>query len=78
MSELYQSLSRAKWDCKYHIVFDPKLRRKVIFGQAELSFGTDAECFSDGLLGEPPVAKSCMATVRLIRAAGYFCCPDFS
>src|ERR1039458_3780914 len=33
-------------------------------------------------LGEPPVAKSCMATematVRFIRAAGYFCCPDFS
>src|ERR1022692_1843814 len=32
--------------------------------------------------GDPPVAKSCMATematVRFIRAAGYFCCPDFS
>ena len=24
MSELYQSLSHAKWDCKYHVVFVPK------------------------------------------------------
>ena len=24
MSELYQSLSHSKWDCKYHVVFVPK------------------------------------------------------
>jgi REP element-mobilizing transposase RayT len=24
MSELYQSLSHSKWDCKYHVVFIPK------------------------------------------------------
>jgi REP element-mobilizing transposase RayT len=29
MSELYQS---PKWDCKYHVVFVPKKRRKAIFG----------------------------------------------
>ncbi|MBF0300528.1 MAG: IS200/IS605 family transposase [Oligoflexia bacterium] len=28
----YQSLSHSRWDCKYHIVFIPKRRRKVIFG----------------------------------------------
>jgi hypothetical protein len=33
MSELYQRLSHSKWDCKYHIVFVPKRRRKVIFEQ---------------------------------------------
>ena len=33
MSELYQSLSYSKWDCKYHIVFTPKYRRKVMFGE---------------------------------------------
>jgi putative transposase len=32
MSELYQSLSHSKWDCKYHVVFVPKYRRKVMFG----------------------------------------------
>jgi putative transposase len=31
MSELYQSLSQSKWDCKYHVVFVPKRRRKAIF-----------------------------------------------
>ncbi|MDX2214828.1 MAG: IS200/IS605 family transposase [Oculatellaceae cyanobacterium bins.114] len=33
MSELYQSLSHSKWDCKYPIVFTPKYRRKVMFGE---------------------------------------------
>ena len=33
MSELYQSLSHWKWDCKYHVVFVPKRRRKAIFGR---------------------------------------------
>ena len=27
------SLSHTKWNCKYHIVFAPKYRRKIIFGQ---------------------------------------------
>jgi putative transposase len=31
MSELYQSLSHSKWDCKYHVVFVPKCRRKSMF-----------------------------------------------
>ena len=33
MSELYKNLSHSKWDCKYHVVFVPKRRRKIIFGQ---------------------------------------------
>ena len=27
------SLSHTKWNCKYHIVFAPKFRRKVAYGQ---------------------------------------------
>ena len=27
------SLSHTKWNCKYHIVFAPKFRRKIIYGQ---------------------------------------------
>ena len=26
------SLSHSKWNCKYHIVFAPKYRRKVFYG----------------------------------------------
>ncbi|SET62195.1 transposase, partial [[Clostridium] polysaccharolyticum] len=27
------SLSHTKWNCKYHIVFAPKYRRKIIYGK---------------------------------------------
>ena len=39
MSELYQSLSHSKWDCKYHVVFVPKRRSKAIFGQTRRQLG---------------------------------------
>jgi len=35
----YQSLSHSKWDCKYHVVFIPKKRRKVLFQQARQFWG---------------------------------------
>lgn len=28
----YQSLAHTRWDCKYHVVFIPKKRKKKIFG----------------------------------------------
>jgi putative transposase len=31
MSAWYQSLSHSKWDCKYHVIFVPKYRRKTMF-----------------------------------------------
>jgi putative transposase len=33
------SLSHTKWNCKYHIVFAPKYRRKVFFGDKRLEIG---------------------------------------
>lgn len=27
------SLSHTRWECKYHIVFAPKFRRKVAYGE---------------------------------------------
>ena len=33
------SLSHTKWECKYHIVFAPKYRRKVFFGQMRYEIG---------------------------------------
>ena len=39
MSEFYQSLSHSKWDCKYHVVFVPKYRRKVMFGDIRQFLG---------------------------------------
>lgn len=33
MSNIYQSLSHTSWNCKYHIIFVPKFRKKVIYGK---------------------------------------------
>lgn len=30
-NNLYQSLSHSRWNCKYHVVFIPKRRKKVLF-----------------------------------------------
>ena len=35
----YESLSHAKWDCKYHVVFIPKYRRKALYGQLRKEIG---------------------------------------
>jgi len=29
----YESLSHSRWDCKYHLVFVPKNRKKVLYGK---------------------------------------------
>ena len=39
MAEKANSLSHTKWMCKYHIVFTPKYRRKVIYNQYRKSLG---------------------------------------
>jgi len=33
------SLSHTKWNCKYHIVFAPKYRRKVFYGEKRAEIG---------------------------------------
>jgi putative transposase len=35
----YQNLSHTKWECKYHVVFIPKCRRKVFYGQLRSHLG---------------------------------------
>jgi putative transposase len=36
----HQNLSHTKWDCKYHIVFIPKCRRKVLYGVVRQELGS--------------------------------------
>ena len=33
------SLSHSKWRCQYHIVFAPKYRRRVIYGELKKDIG---------------------------------------
>ncbi len=35
----YKSLTHSKWDCKYHIVFIPKGRKKVLYGKVRKYLG---------------------------------------
>ena len=39
MANKANSLSHTKWMCKYHIVFTPKYRRKIIYNQYKQSIG---------------------------------------
>ena len=39
MAETYQSWAHSRWDCKYHVVFVPKRRRKALFGNIRQKLG---------------------------------------
>ena len=39
MSKDIHSLSHSKWNCKYHVVFAPKYRRKVFYETKRLEIG---------------------------------------
>ena len=35
----YESLCHTKWECKYHVVFIPKCRRKTLYAQLRKELG---------------------------------------
>ncbi len=35
----YESLSHTTWECKYHVVFIPKCRRRTLYGQLRVHLG---------------------------------------
>jgi putative transposase len=37
--EDFSSLKHTRWECKYHVVFIPKCRRKVLYGQVRQHLG---------------------------------------
>ena len=43
------SLSQSQWECKYHVVFVPKFRRKVIYGQLKLAHILSMLCKRKGV-----------------------------
>ena len=44
----YKKLQHSEWECKYHVVFIPKYRRKVLYGR----FGSTSGRSSVGWLGK--------------------------
>ena len=47
-----QSLSHTVWECKYHVVWIPKCRKKVLYGELRKHVG--------GVLRELALQKECM------------------
>jgi REP element-mobilizing transposase RayT len=39
MSEMYQSLFHSRWNCIYQVVFIPKCRRKMLYGEIRKQLG---------------------------------------
>jgi putative transposase len=39
MENDYQSLAHSRWDCKYHVVFVPKRRRRQLYGEIRRQLG---------------------------------------
>ena len=39
MTEPWRSLAHSRWECKYHVVFIPKYRRKAMYGEIRASLG---------------------------------------
>lgn len=37
--QIYESLKRTSWECKYHVVFIPKCRRKALYAQLRRELG---------------------------------------
>jgi len=35
----FENLSHSKWECKYRVVFIPKFRRKVLYGELRKHLG---------------------------------------
>ena len=57
----FQSLSHTTWDCKYHLVWVPKWRKKVLYGQLrkylgevfrELALHREAKVLEGHLIGD--------------------------
>ena len=39
MTEPWKSLAHSRWECKSHVVFVPKYRRKAVYGEIRASLG---------------------------------------
>jgi putative transposase len=39
MDDEYENVSHSKWECKYHVIFIPKGRRKALYAQLRRHLG---------------------------------------
>ena len=60
------SLSHTRWDCKYHIVFSPKYRRKEIFGKLKKDIGQILRELCDHKGVEIVEANACVDHIHML------------
>ena len=60
------SLSHTKWECKYHIVFAPKYRRKVFYGEKRVEIGKILRMLCDWKKIEIVEAEVCQDHVHML------------
>jgi putative transposase len=61
-----ESLAHSKWNCKYHIVFAPKYRRQVIYGQIKKDIGLILRKLSDHKGVEIIEAEACPDHIHML------------
>ena len=52
----YSSLNHTRWECKYHVVFIPKYRKKAIFWQIRQELGEVLKVLAYRLMQRFPIA----------------------
>ena len=74
----YESLNHTTWDCKYHIVWIPKYRKKKLYEKIRIDLSGEirrlAECreskIVEGAHDERPRAHSDKDTAKILGVAG--------
>ena len=60
------SLAHTRWNCKYHIVFAPKYRRPIIYGQIKADVGSMIRKLCEYKGVEIIEAEACPDHIRLL------------
>lgn len=61
-----QSLSHSKWNCKYHIVFAPKFRRREIYGKLKIDIGQILRKLCEQKKVEILEAEACLDHIHML------------
>jgi len=60
------SLEHTRWNCKYHIVFAPKYRRQIIYGQIKADVGSIIRKLCEYKGVEIIEAEACLDHIHLL------------
>ena len=66
MANDIQSLAHTRWNCKYHIVFAPKYRRMVFYGEKKREIGKILRQLCDWKGVEIHEAEVCLDHIHML------------